>query len=575
VLQAQAATDPSADVACPAVRERKSWRQLNDEEKTLFYSAILKARDIGLNEPFIKMHELSYNLQYAHGMSSGFLPWHRKYLLEFENAIRSMGDEYACFALPYWNYNEDGELCYHDANCTDVWKHSMAFHDTGGYGDPSCATSPYAAEDETGYIRQNSTGDLWNINCDDQLDPEHCAGKEMQALYGPQGCGGVATAGNSVPADKNYNIPEALGTPYDACHETPSFVPAQVGCITSGPFAGIMHRAPKPQAEPMMREGANPRLSCVSRSVNGNFSRFEDDPSEEMSISELLVDWLVNTTIALPDFGADAGFNFQLQAYTHGRVHQYTGADNGGPAAPLDPIFWLYHSYIDKIWATWQDCHGYDDVSYADANRTLSTPDAFMPSDPNEYVSKQYQAARYEASVSADLCDLPWFNTLSNMSTCWGGKVNPDKTLCTMMGDERRIDDRFETEMLFDYPDVENRCQPMNVLDLPNGLCYRCVVDNYAYENEARTVFAGHTQWGNNQYAACMWPLCAATCGAPSKSNRTVARPADVLPTWDRTRNRISDYHDIHQLDYKYSADVLDEVTTSLGVCSTPLKTMS
>jgi len=309
--------------------------------------------------------------------------------------------------------------------------------------------------------------------------------------------------------------------------------------------------------------------------VSGAFTRFED--ATEISINKLQIDWLVNTTIALKDFGATEGFNFQLQSTTHGMAHQYTGADNGGPAAPLDPLFWLYHSYLDKIWATWQDCHGYDDVSYAEANRTLSNETTiFTPSDPSEYVSNQYQANRYEATTNEDLCDLPWFNTLPNVSTCWGGKVNPDDTACTMAGPGRIIDDRFETEMLFDYPDVENRCQPMNVLDLPDGLCYRCVVDNYAWENEARTVLGGHTQWNNVQWASCMWPLCEQICGAPSVLHRTKARPADVLPTWDATRNKVSDYHDIHQLGYKYSADVLDEYIASVGtaVCPTPLKTI-
>ena len=585
VLQAgvdepQAGADASADVACPAVRERKSWRQLSDQEKTRYYSAIYKLQDAELLEPFIQIHELSYNLQYAHSSSSGFFPWHRKYLLEFETAIRSLGDEFACFTLPYWNYNEDGDLCLDDPNCTQVFDNSMAFNDMGGYGDASCASAPYAMEGEPDYIPLNHMGDFWSINCTNQLDPEHCAGPEMQALYGPLGCGAVATSGNSVPADHTLTQPMPVGVPGDECHSVIGYYPAAQGCITSGPFAGLMHRDANPRAEPAMREGANPRLSCLTRVVNGTFERHEVGLEMHLksSLHKLRAEWMVNSSIMEPDWGAGAGFNNDFQNPTHGLVHLFTSGDAGGPAAPLDPLFWLYHAYIDKVWATWQDCWGYDDISYADANRTLSTTSDFTPSDPNEYVSNQYQANRYENEVAAtsDLCDKPWFNMLPNSSTCWGGKVNPEgASLCWMMDGARRVYDRLEDSMPFDYPDVENRCKSDNVLDFPDGLCYRCVVDNYAWENEARGVYGGHTQWGNIQYAGCAWPLCSEVCGAPTILNRTKARPADVIPTWDGTRNRVSDYHDIHQLGYAYSADVVDELTVAKGFCPTPLKTMS
>lgn len=26
----------------------------------------------------------------------------------------------------------------------------------------------------------------------------------------------------------------------------------------------------------------------------------------------------------------------------------------GGGASPTDPLFWLHHSFIDKLWADWQ-----------------------------------------------------------------------------------------------------------------------------------------------------------------------------------------------------------------------------
>ena len=31
-------------------------------------------------------------------------------------------------------------------------------------------------------------------------------------------------------------------------------------------------------------------------------------------------------------------------------------------SSPADPIFFSHHSYIDKVWALWQDCHDHDSI---------------------------------------------------------------------------------------------------------------------------------------------------------------------------------------------------------------------
>ena len=40
--------------------------------------------------------------------------WHSYYLWEFESQIRALGDEYSCFALPFWDLTVDGELWSED-----------------------------------------------------------------------------------------------------------------------------------------------------------------------------------------------------------------------------------------------------------------------------------------------------------------------------------------------------------------------------------------------------------------------------------------------------------------------------
>lgn len=44
----------------------------------------------------------------------------------------------------------------------------------------------------------------------------------------------------------------------------------------------------------------------------------------------------------------------------HGAVHVWVAGSLGAAAAPNDPIFFLLHANIDRIWAEWQERHGND-----------------------------------------------------------------------------------------------------------------------------------------------------------------------------------------------------------------------
>jgi tyrosinase len=56
-------------------------------------------------------------------------------------------------------------------------------------------------------------------------------------------------------------------------------------------------------------------------------------------------------------------FQFALER-VHGGVHIAVGGDNpatagqmAGTNSPADPLFWLHHANIDRIWAVWQQAH--------------------------------------------------------------------------------------------------------------------------------------------------------------------------------------------------------------------------
>ncbi|RHZ41575.1 hypothetical protein DYB31_015990, partial [Aphanomyces astaci] len=80
-----------------------SWDALTAAEQETFKSAIEIAMDRGMYQKFVLIHQEQMSNREAHG-TCVFMFWHRKYLLGFENMLRSLGDQYKCLTLPYWDY---------------------------------------------------------------------------------------------------------------------------------------------------------------------------------------------------------------------------------------------------------------------------------------------------------------------------------------------------------------------------------------------------------------------------------------------------------------------------------------
>ncbi len=74
---------------------------------------------------------------------------------------------------------------------------------------------------------------------------------------------------------------------------------------------------------------------------------------------------------ALSSVSTYANFVTQLDPY-HGNVHVWChGTMSNVPTASADPLFWLHHAMIDRIWANWQ-------VTHPNQNPALSGTDPKM-----------------------------------------------------------------------------------------------------------------------------------------------------------------------------------------------------
>jgi hypothetical protein len=72
-----------------------------------------------------------------------------------------------------------------------------------------------------------------------------------------------------------------------------------------------------------------------------------------MMIMMMMLTQVTDLIMSLPKY-SDTGFRPTFEAGAHARPHLFIGGAMNTFASPDDPIFWLHHTFVDKIWAMWQ-----------------------------------------------------------------------------------------------------------------------------------------------------------------------------------------------------------------------------
>src|SRR5438552_4934937 len=89
---------------------RKAASELSDQEQRTFKSAITQAISAGIYSRIVWNHADMRHRQHSMGGPIGtlrFLPWHRDYLLKFEDALRPFEPN---FIVPYWDWTAEREI---------------------------------------------------------------------------------------------------------------------------------------------------------------------------------------------------------------------------------------------------------------------------------------------------------------------------------------------------------------------------------------------------------------------------------------------------------------------------------
>ncbi|MDI3388466.1 tyrosinase family protein [Streptomyces sp. B-S-A8] len=149
------------------VYTRKDVGDLSKAERRRFINAVLELKRSGEYDEFVRVHIDYYvadgedRLRLAH-MAPSFLPWHRKFLLEFERALRAIDSS---VTVPYWDWTRD-----RTADST-LWRDDF-MGGTGRRGDRRVMSGPFAHAEGRWRVRYAMTdGDFLTRNLGRPDDP--------------------------------------------------------------------------------------------------------------------------------------------------------------------------------------------------------------------------------------------------------------------------------------------------------------------------------------------------------------------------------------------------------------------
>ncbi|KAG6969479.1 hypothetical protein JG688_00005305 [Phytophthora aleatoria] len=137
-----------ATVDAKAMRVRKSWSAYSNDEREVYLSAVEKAMTSGNHLLFTQVYMDSGSLEQVVG-TCGAPAWYRKYLLGYENMLRSLDTTFSDLTLPYWDIFEDSaKRITTTTECNGIEGCSPILEDLGGCTGPELMPGEYVVNGE-------------------------------------------------------------------------------------------------------------------------------------------------------------------------------------------------------------------------------------------------------------------------------------------------------------------------------------------------------------------------------------------------------------------------------------------
>jgi tyrosinase len=305
-LNGCSSTDAPTDAS---LRIRKSASSLTAQEKQNFVNAVLQLKrtpspyDSRLNyyDQFVKWHLEAFRCmngghsEFPAHMAPGFLPWHRQFLLMFEEALRNVSGKN--ITIPYWDW-------------LDPQAQSIIFSDSflSPAGD---STQDYAVV--SGPFRKEN----WKLEIFDDMD--------IDSLFAPV---------NNNPDDTPFLV-RAMGK-----------MPAGYSMPTQAEMQFLMD-IPTYDVAP-----------------------YDATADTTKSFRNYLEGWRGVIGMQCNNGSMDVIPGPTRRSALHNVVHLYVGGifvDKEGnhrvghmcmSTSPNDPVFFLHHANIDRLWTIWMKKHG-------------------------------------------------------------------------------------------------------------------------------------------------------------------------------------------------------------------------
>ncbi|WP_425541204.1 tyrosinase family oxidase copper chaperone [Streptomyces rimosus] len=257
---------------------RKNHLAMTAQERRRFVHAVLETKRRGLYDAMVAVHVMVNSHDYIHRdhgrrtahLTPSLLPWHRQFLLYFEQALRAVDPG---VTLPYWDWTSDRDPH------SPLWADDFLGGD-GRPGDRQVTTGPFA--------RRNG----WRLGVNIR----------------PTGHDVVWANGYYTQDDRDF-LTRALRPP---------------GTLSTARQLEAALALPVYDCPPWNhRSGEAPPYRSFRNHLEG-YAKF---PWERT--------W----------------------GKLHGSAHVFVGGHMEFLASPNDPVFYLHHCFVDKIWADWQRRH--------------------------------------------------------------------------------------------------------------------------------------------------------------------------------------------------------------------------
>jgi len=290
------------------LRVRRNVKSLTAQERADFVEAVLALKavpspfdpELSYYDQFVAWHLALYPCGIGHEMirphgGPMFLPWHRLFLLHFENALREVSGK--AIMVPYWDWSDP-------TSTPSVFADDFM----GGDGDPDAGFAV-----TSGPFRKGA----WTLN----VHPFGIQWSASATTHITRRFGAFAPGFNALPTAEDVAFvlgrPRYDVAPYDATSDpNMSFRNALEGFWLKVGGARVAFGAMVcgPDGVMMAASGPGPH-----------------------NLAHAWVGGLLGVTAQGPKVGT------MLL-----------------PTSPNDPVFFLHHANIDRLWAEWQEAHGVD-----------------------------------------------------------------------------------------------------------------------------------------------------------------------------------------------------------------------